>query len=231
MIKRLSGLLFCGALLTAALVIPAAARIVASKQRPYTVRSTQPIERVAPSRLPPGKQVFYSNFFNNPQEVYQNAGSLILGPLNIDFAGSIQWEAQSFTPLQSGVVNEIDVPLQSFAEFGNPGDNQQNVSINADDGQGNPGAVLYQKTVKHLPMYPVCCSFTAVRIPLASQPRITAGTQYWIVVTTNSTGKGSNTEGVWMYTGSSTNEFNQGTGWGGSSQQYGVGAFAVLGHP
>jgi hypothetical protein len=200
-------------------------------QKPYTVRSTQPPKHVTPAKLPAGKHVFYSNFyFNNPTGVYQANGFLILGPLNIDFGGATQWEAQSFTPTTGGTVNEIDVPLQSFAEFGNPGDNQQNVSLNADDGAGNPGAVIYQKTVKNLPVFPVCCSFKKIFIPLAKQPVITAGTQYWITVTTNTTGTGANTEGVWMFTGSSTNEFNGGSGWGGPSQQFGTNAFAVLGH-
>jgi hypothetical protein len=224
------GLLFCVIFLTAVCVIPASARIIATKQRPYTVRSTQPPTHITAAKLPPGKHVFYSNFFNNPNEPYQANGFLILGPLNIDFGGATQWEAQSFIPTTGGTVNEIDVPLQSYASFGNPGDNQQNVSINADDGSGNPGAVIYQKTMKNLPVFPACCSSAAVHIPLLKQPVITAGTQYWIVVTTNTTGKGANTEGVWMFTGSSTNEFNQGTGWIGPSQQFGTNAFAVLGH-
>ena len=231
MTKKIVGSLFCAVLLTASFAIPAAARIITSNKKPYTVRSTQPPKHITPA-TPVTGLVFYSNFYkNNPAAPYQANGFLILGPANVDFGGATQWEAQSFTPLNSGTATKIIVALQSYATLGNPGDNQQNVSINADDGSGNPGAVLYQKTVKNLPVFPACCAARSISIPLANQPVLTAGTQYWIVVTTNTTGAGSNTEGVWMFTGSSTNEFNQGSGWVGPSEQFGTNVFAVTGHP
>jgi hypothetical protein len=107
-------------------------------------------------------------------------GATIFGPANT-LGGPEYWEAAGFTPSTSLSVTKIQVAVgwvnYKAGEF-----TDVLVSLNADDGTGRPGAVLKKwKTQISGDAFGSCC-----RVSTRSDAGIpvTAGKQYWVVVST-----------------------------------------------
>ncbi len=134
-----------------------------------------------------GSQVIYDNFANYyPKGLYWCCyGGLLSGPNST--AGREVWQASGFTPSQSMTITSVSLALSY--QSGNTTDLL--VSINADN-NGVPGAVLQQWQVDSLPTFGTCCVVTTSTTGVA----VTAGTPYWVVVSTEAD---SDFDGAWGF--------------------------------
>jgi hypothetical protein len=135
-----------------------------------------------------GSQLIYDNFaYTYPNGLYWCCyGGLIAGPQSA--YGREVWQAAGFTPTQSLTITSVSLSL--MYQSGNTTDVL--VSINADN-NGQPGTVLQQWQESGFPTFGDCCvvtTNTGVSVP------VTAGTPYWVVVSTEST---SDFQGAWGF--------------------------------
>lgn len=128
-----------------------------------------------------------------------------LGPKTSAFTGSAyffngpasvsgqQWIAMAFTPKVNATVKQV----QAAAQYNSSGANQANFSLYSDNA-GAPGTLLAGPiTVTNLPTYFTCCTLAVANF--STGVAVTAGTQYWVVGDTPTTGLGSDFEGVWSF--------------------------------
>jgi hypothetical protein len=85
--------------------------------------------------------------------------------------------AASFSPSQSGVLAQIQVPI--FSSLGNPA-NQFQAWITADN-SGKPGTVLEMFPLNNIRPFNFPTQ-TPVHIFSTAHPALTAGTTYWLVI-------------------------------------------------
>jgi hypothetical protein len=128
---------------------------------------------------PAGLKTIYTDL-GSKTEPY-SGGGFPLGP-----SGAT---AMAFTPKSDSHVSEVQVAVLYIS-----GDNQVNLSI-YDDAAGAPGTLIGGPvTVTNLPKAGTCCLLDIADFaPVA----VKAGTQYWVVANTPSTGRGSDFEGGW----------------------------------
>jgi hypothetical protein len=124
----------------------------------------------------PVAPVIFQNFATQyPKGLYYaGAGFALTGP-QTPF-GQI-WLATAFTPTTSAAVHEVDVPLG--ITFGTH--NLAQVHIYADAG-GMPGTDLWNHKVVLEQTLGECCNIIAIHLKTPLQ--LSAGTQYWLGVTT-----------------------------------------------
>ena len=101
-------------------------------------------------------------------------GDAIGGPRSARFI----WVAVPFTPSANMSVKKVEAAIQYVT-----GTNEIVLSINRDNG-GLPGNAIATFHAKHLPSGGTCCKL-AVETSAAGIP-VTQGTQYWLVVGTDS---------------------------------------------
>ena len=168
-----------------------------------------------------GETVIYNNLSNYPLGVYWCcSGWTISGPNSI--IGATYADGMPFTPAANGTVNKIVVGVGYVT-----GTNGVTVSLNQDAG-GIPGAVIGKFDVTGLPTFGSCC--VTVSKSTSGGAKVTAGTQYWVVVQTS-----TNTTDTWdAWNMNDTNQTTQSFAFfnNGSWVPTGgvLGAFAVLGH-
>jgi hypothetical protein len=141
--------------------------------------------------------------------------------------GSQQWVGFPFTPTENHTATEIDAAGFYYGNDGQAG-NDFNFGIWSDS-SGAPGTELNGADVANLPTWTGtsgdCCNTQHATI---APTALTAGTQYWVVLSTDS--NGTNSLGVWDYVYNDANgtlAYNQGSGW--STEQAPASAFAVCG--
>jgi hypothetical protein len=156
----------------------------------------------------PGTPAIFSNIGTKyPKgEYFCCEGYTISGPTSD--IGSTNWLAAAFTPAASATVTEVDVAVGYVT-----GTNGITIGLYADAG-GVPGTLLKSFTVSSLPTFGSCCAL-AVAKDKAGVP-VTAGTQYWITLTTP--GKESSTWDAWNLNttdqvDTATIAVNTGSGW------------------
>jgi hypothetical protein len=125
-----------------------------------------------------GLKAIFSNFaIAYPKGVYWCCEGATIsgpnGPFNIEW-----WHAAAFTPKSAATVEKVAVAVGYLS--GN--DKSVLLSLNLDNG-GIPGAALEQWTITNLSEAGTCC---AVQVKSSSGLALTAGQQYWIVVSTPS---------------------------------------------
>jgi hypothetical protein len=98
------------------------------------------------------------------------------------------WEAVAFTPASDATVTEIEAAVGSF-ETSNPG---FSLSLYTDE-NGVPGTSLKTFHIASAPVYGDCCTVDTAKD--ATGIAVTAGTQYWIVASTDN--KEADFEGGW----------------------------------
>lgn len=120
--------------------------------------------------------VIYQNFATPyPKGLYNaNAAYTVSGPNTL--FGQL-WLASAFTPATSAAVSEVDLPLG--ITFGTQ--NLVQVHIYA-DAAGMPGADLWTHKVALEQTLGECCNI--ITIHLRSPLQLTAGTRYWLGLTT-----------------------------------------------
>ena len=154
---------------------------------------------------PAALQKIFSNL-GPATSAYSNGGWNLDGPTSL--AGSSQFMAMPFKPKANAHVSQIRAAVQ----YSGSGANQVNLSLYSDV-SGAPGVLLAGPvTVKNLPTFFTCCELATANIPSTA---VTAGTQYWVVADTPSTGTGSDFYGVWAFVSPSKSLVGADLGGGG----------------
>jgi hypothetical protein len=90
-----------------------------------------------------------------------------------------QWWAEAFTPTADATVTRIEIGVGYST-----GTNRINIGI-YNDSNGLPGTALVSQDVTNLPTFGSCCA--TVNLKYGRGIQVTAGTQYWVVLSTDST--------------------------------------------
>lgn len=151
--------------------------------------------------VPPGPaslQTIFSSLGPSATDAYNDTtGYYVLGPKNSVGDGE-QWIAFPFTPTANSTATELSVAVGWIS-----GPKAIFVGIYS-DASGDVGTVLGQGETNKVPAFGTCCTTVNVTIPSTS---LTAGTQYWVVVSTDDTNAPGFT-GVFQSTNSSTIAYN-----------------------
>jgi hypothetical protein len=130
-------------------------------------------------REPAGSTLISGNLSKYPNGVYFCCyGDTISGPNS--FLGAANWVAVPFTPNANFRVTEV----QTSVGWGQNGTNGVTLSINA-DASGLPGSALASLDVTGLSNFGDCCTLTVGEGPGNSGVPVSKGTQYWLVVSTD----------------------------------------------
>ena len=136
---------------------------------------------VPPPMLPDpedaGLTIIAGNFSRYPLATYFSVfgNTIAQGGSNFPFQ---VWEAMPFTPKANATVTKLEV---SAGRQGG-GTTGFELGLYSDD-NGVPGNLIAGAHVSKLPSYGQCCAVASLSDP-AGIP-VTAGTQYWVAVTTN----------------------------------------------
>ena len=125
---------------------------------------------------PPGVKVLYSNLGSKTDTYTDSSGWTISGPdseLGFSQAIGIPW-----TPTTNSTIQGLQVALQ----WAGGGTNNGAVAVFS-DASGLPGSPLKFWNPANLPSFGTCCALVTVRA--VAGVKVTAGTQYWIVVGTD----------------------------------------------
>jgi hypothetical protein len=174
-----------------------------------TVVQTKPQPHYLPAlQHKKGLKTIFSNIGTDyPKGLYFCCyGSTISGP-NSELAATY-WAAAAFTPTADATVTEIDAGVGYVA-----GTNSVTLSLYTDTG-GVPGTLIKSFTSGALGDFGSCCT-----LAVASDKKgiaVTAGTQYWLTVTTSKAE--DSTFAAWSFNSTDqtvpVNEaYNDGSGW------------------
>lgn len=167
---------------------------------PHKSHAANPSRFVAPAQsLPASVKIIFSNLGpSTTDEYYDGAGYDILGPNNSLGFGE-QWIAVPFTPKANAHVTAL-----AAAVGWESGAKEVIVGLYADSGANSPGTLLASKESANIPDFDTCCSLVVVTVPSTA---VTAGTQYWIGVTTDDT-NAPDFSGVFMSSNEAETAFN-----------------------
>jgi len=150
--------------------------IVTSQDGRLSIATNGP-SHVTPANMEPESdlKIIAGNLSQYPYGVYFCCyGYTISGPDS--FLGTAYWSAVPFTPSANYTVERI----RASVAWGSNGANGATLSLNA-DANGVPGAALASFDATNLGTFGDCC---LVAVAKTGVP-VTAGTQYWVVVSTD----------------------------------------------
>jgi hypothetical protein len=152
--------------------------IVAQSPAP-AIAHTTPSKVVTPTRaVPAALKVIFSNLGPTSTNNYNDTtGYYILGPNNSVGFGE-QWVAVPFIPKANSHVSALQVAVGWIS-----GTKDVVVGLYSDNA-GTVGTLLASASATHIPAFGSCCGLTGVQF---TSTAVTAGTQYWIGVTTDDT--------------------------------------------
>lgn len=140
--------------------------------------------------LAPGLVTVYSNLGPKGSYYNPNGGWIAAGPQD-PYTNQQQDVAIPFTPQQNAIVTKVAVPFQYYGY----GTNAGTIELAA-DASGLPGTVLAGRDGANAPVFGSgCCQLSVWN--LNKGIALTAGTQYWIIATTDS--KSIDSAYVWDY--------------------------------
>jgi hypothetical protein len=142
-----------------------------------TVRATNPTFQTTPAPAQdPGLTVIAGNL-----STYQYAPYFSVFGNTIDQGVNgypfLIWQGNAFTPTKSATATEVSVGLGDL----DGGQGSIQLSLYSDNG-GIPGTQLATGTATNVQTYGDCCGATTAT--LSPSVSLTAGTQYWVVVST-----------------------------------------------
>ena len=170
---------------------------------------------VAPDKADIPDAVIFTNLANdpcNPGFKYSPAnGFLVLGPNNCGIAGATQWLAEPFTAKVSQAVTRVMLSVTNWG-ICTPTSTRFTVQIYDDACLGIPNNPLGSPITANAPAAPP--SLASANFG-ATGPLLTAGVQYWVVVTTSPAVSQNGTTAVWWQALSGNEPFNlnDGNGW------------------
>jgi hypothetical protein len=148
-------------------------------------------DAVSPDTDDAGLATIFSNL-GKSKDAYDGTGGWIAAGPKDTYTNQQQDVAIPFTPASNATVNRIKFPFQYYGYGANAG----TIAL-ASDASGLPGAILATHDLKNLPVFGVgCCKLTFWT--LKTGVPVTAGTQYWIIATTDK--KSIDSAFVWDYT-------------------------------
>ena len=158
--------------------------------------------------------VFYTNLEANTCtgcNYSADNGYLVLGPSNCGIPGSTQWLANSFVSRASGTVRRVFLAVTNWG-ICTPTSFGFTVAIYSDSCTNTPGTQIGLAKTATAPAAP--CSLALANFTGAGVT-LTAGTKYWVVVTTDSTASQIGTTAVWWMANSAQAPYNlnDGNGW------------------
>jgi hypothetical protein len=147
------------------------------------------IENPRRAQAPTALATIFSNL-GPPTNTYNDTFAVVVaGPAST--SGVSFSYALPFTPKSGAHVREVRAALQ----WRGTGANQVNLSIYS-DADGLPGTQLAGPgTVTNLPNFVTCCTLAVWN--LTTELAVTAGTRYWLVADTPTSGTGDDFSGVW----------------------------------
>ena len=160
----------------------------------------------------PDAAPFYTNFETNACTgcTYGEAnGFLVLGPLNCGIANATQWLAYPFISKKTGTTRQLILAITDWS-ICTPTVHGITVQIMGDNCSGAPDTTNVLGTATtNVPTAP--CLTARARLAAS----LTAGTTYWVVVTTDTTSSQMGTTAVWWETnpGRQSYNLNDGNGW------------------
>lgn len=147
------------------------------------VRATNPSSEIIPAAEPDVKdnvktKKIFTNFSHYKLATYFSiwGNTIAQGGSNFPFQA---WVAEAFTPTADATVTKIE----TSAGRQSSGSGGFEISLYS-DAAGVPGTVLQTVHVTSLPQYGECCDVSTANF--ATGVPVTAGTQYWVVVSTTS---------------------------------------------
>lgn len=187
--------------------------------------ATRPSSKVTPynARIDAGLTKIASNISKYPYAKYFCCYGWTLSGPNSGIGEQI-WLATPFTPSANVTATKLEAAAGWFG-----GTNALVLSI-AEDSGGLPGNTLGSATVDNLFDFGTCCTLDEGK--LKPGVSLTAGTQYWFVMSTNN--NDADFEGAWSINTTDDREnvytlaVNSGSGWG--TETTFLGGYAVLGH-
>lgn len=176
--KTLIGLMRCLTVLAFTLTAMAAGKdgVVLSKDGRQTIKTDGPSKGQPYLGNNAGLTVIFDNLAHKyPDGLYWCcAGGTVEGSGG---GGPEWWQAAAFTPSTTLNVTKIEIAVGYLAGTYT----HVFLSLNNDDGTGRPGIMLKKWKVSGMPNFGSCCTVetkTSAGIP------VTAGTQYWVVLST-----------------------------------------------
>jgi len=138
-------------------------------------------------------------------------GYFILGPSNCFAPGSTQWISYPFVSTKAGAVRKVLLSITDSG-FCVAGSTKFTVAIYTDACTNTPGTQIGSAVTATAPAAP--CLLASANFGAAGVT-LTAGTRYWVVVTTNSTAQQMSTTAVWWMANLAQAPFNlnDGNGW------------------
>ena len=220
--RTLLSLMLCLTVLAFAMTAMAADKhgIVLSKDGRMATATKAPAKvEIEPSRDASLTTIF-SNISRYPYARYFCCyGWTLSGPSS--GLGEQIWLAAPFTPTTNITATKVEVAAGWFG-----GTNELVISIAADS-NGLPGNTLASKDVSNLFDFGTCCTLDVAHF--SSGVALTANTQYWVVMSTDSSD--ADFEGAWAINTTDDRSYtfavNEGSGWGTSSAF--LGGYGVFG--
>lgn len=170
---------------------------------------------VAPMAAPEAPDVvFFSNLVVDPCTAcnYSSAnGYFILGPSNCFAPGATQWIAYPFVSGATGAVTRVRLSVTDSG-FCVATSNRFTVAIYSDACTNIPGTQIGSAVIATAPAAP--CLLASANFGAAGVS-LTAGTKYWVVVTTSAAPSQMGTTAVWWMANSAYAPYNlnDGGGW------------------
>jgi len=157
-------------------------------QKPATIEYGGEVRFDAPAQQEPTALTKIFGNLGPSTNAYYNGGWQLAGPNSA--AGAAFW-SMAFVPVADSHVFQLRAAIQYVS-----GANQVNLSLYSDAG-GAPGVLLAGPvTVKNVPTWYTCCTLAVANL---HQVAVIAGTQYWVVADTPSSGTGSDFNGTWAW--------------------------------
>lgn len=159
-----------------------------AQQRPWLAAAS--VAKADQAGTEAGLVTIYSNLGPRKNAYNGQGGWIAAGPQD-PYTNQQQDVAIPFTPASDSTVTAIQLPVQYYSY----GTNNATIELAA-DASGVPGAVLASRDLQNLPTFGVgCCKLGLWK--LTTGVPVTAGTQYWIVATSDS--RSSTSAYVWDY--------------------------------
>jgi len=162
--------------------------MLAAQNTGAKVAHTVPQGVVTPAQEPPALKTIFTDFGPTTTDYFNDTtGYYVLGPTN-SVGDSEQWVGLPFTPKANATVTQLQAAIGIIS-----GTAVVDIGLYS-DASGTVGTLIAGGHSTKIPAFGACCTVVSVNIPATA---VVAGTQYWIVATSDDT-HGPDFTGVWQ---------------------------------